>query len=133
MYRVLIVDDERLVRNGLKKHFPWQAHKLMVVGEAADGISACEFVKENPVDIVITDVCMKRMNGIELARYLHEHYPHIKLIFISGYDDLDYLKSALKLEAVDYILKAINFEELAVTLDRVRDQIDKEQRRTEAQ
>lgn len=124
MYRVLIVDDEKIVRNGLKTHFPWNAHGLTVVGEAANGLEACAFLKEETVDIVITDVCMKKMDGIELARFLRENYPYIKIIFISGYDDLDYIRQALKLDVVDYILKVISFDELGMTLDRVRQNLD---------
>ena len=125
-YKVLIVDDEKLARDGLHRHFPWQQYGLEVAGEAGNGLEACEFIKEHPVDLVITDVCMKQMDGIELTRYLNKCHPKIKVIFISGYDDLDYLKDALKLDAVDYILKAIDFDELGTTLLRVRKKMDDE-------
>ncbi len=127
-FSVLIVDDEKLVRDGLHRHFPWNKYNMEVVGEAENGLEACAFLQEKPVDLVITDVCMKQMGGIELARYLGENYPWIKVIFISGYDDLDYLKDALKLDSVDYILKAIDFNELGDTLNRVKKKMEDERK-----
>ena len=127
-FSVLIVDDEKLVRDGLHRHFPWSKYDMEVVGEAGDGREACAFLQDHHVDLVITDVCMKQMSGIELARYLSENCPWIKVIFISGYDDLDYLKDALKLDAVDYILKAIDFNELGDTLNRVKKKMEDERK-----
>ncbi len=119
MYKVIIVDDEDLVRQGLKKHFDWSEHNIEIVADLSDGQKAFQFVKDNHVDLVLTDVLMPYMDGITLAKNLRELYPQIKIIFISGHDDVSYLKNALKVEAVDYILKSIDLDELKDTVSRV--------------
>ncbi len=119
MYKAIIVDDEDLVRQGLKKHFDWSEHNIEIVADLSDGQKAFQFVKDNHVDLVLTDVLMPYMDGITLAKNLRELYPQIKIIFISGHDDVSYLKNALKVEAVDYILKSIDLDELKDTVSRV--------------
>ncbi len=119
MYKAIIVDDEDLVRQGLRKHFEWSAYNIEIVADISDGQKAFQFVKENPIDLVLTDVLMPYMDGITLAKNLRELYPNIKIIFISGHDDLVYLKKALKVEAVDYILKSVDLDELKDTVSRV--------------
>lgn len=119
MYKAIIVDDEDLVRQGLKKHFDWGAHNIEIVADLSDGQKAFQFVKDNHIDLVLTDVLMPYMDGITLAKNLRELYPDIKIIFISGHDDVIYLKKALKVEAVDYILKSIDLDELDETVSRV--------------
>lgn len=119
MYKAIIVDDEDLVRQGLKKHFDWSDHNIEIVADLSDGQKAFQYVKDNHVDLVLTDVLMPYMDGITLAKNLRELYPEIKIIFISGHDDVSYLKNALKVEAVDYILKSIDLDELKDTVSRV--------------
>ncbi len=119
MYKAIIVDDEDLVRQGLKKHFDWNAYNIEIVADLPDGQKAFQFVKDNHIDLVLTDVLMPYMDGITLAKNLRELYPDIKIIFISGHDDIIYLKKALKVEAIDYILKSIDLDELKETVSRV--------------
>lgn len=119
MYKAIIVDDEDLVRQGLRKHFDWRTHNIEIVADLSDGQKAFQFVKENHIDLVLTDVLMPYMDGITLAKNIRELYPDIKIIFISGHDDVIYLKKALKVEAVDYILKSIDLDELDETVSRV--------------
>ncbi len=119
MYKAIIVDDEDLVRQGLRKHFDWSAHNIEIVADLSDGQKAFQFVKDNRIDLVLTDVLMPYMDGITLAKNLREIYPDIKIIFISGHDDVIYLKKALKVEAVDYILKSVDLDELEETVSRV--------------
>ena len=119
MYKAIIVDDEDLVRQGLKKHFDWGSHNIEIVADLSDGQKAFQYVKDNHIDLVLTDVLMPYMDGITLAKNLRELYPDIKIIFISGHDDVIYLKKALKVEAVDYILKSIDLDELDETVSRV--------------
>ena len=119
MYKAIIVDDEDLVRQGLKKHFDWSAHNIEIVADLSDGQKAFQFVKENKIDLVLTDVLMPYMDGITLAKNLRELYPDIKIIFISGHDDIVYLKNALKVDAIDYILKSVDLDELSDTVSRV--------------
>lgn len=121
MYKAIIVDDEELVRRGLRKHFDWSCFNIDIVADLPDGKKAYEFVQENPVDLVITDVRMPHMDGITLAKNVRELYPDVKIIFVSGYDDVAYLKNALKVDAVDYIIKSIDLDELKETVSRVAD------------
>lgn len=119
MYRVLIVDDESSVRSGLRDCVDWEALGLEIAGEAEDGEIALPLAASASVHIVLTDVRMPHMDGIALAQKLRETHPSVKVILISGFGDVDYLKSALKLEAVDYILKPVRLQELNEVLSRV--------------
>lgn len=126
MYSAFIVDDEEIVRNGLKNHFNWAKHNIRVTGEADNGRDALEQILKNPVDIVISDIRMPFLDGIGLAKALKEHNCPAKMIFISGHDDIDYLKSAMKIDAIDYILKSIDLDEFEQTIIKVVSIIENE-------
>ncbi|GLX66113.1 response regulator [Paenibacillus glycanilyticus] len=134
MYKLLVVDDEITVRTGLQSYFNWSSFGIEIMGEADDGDVAFEMIQQETPDLVLTDVRMPNMDGITLARLINERYPQVKIIFVSGYDDADYLKSAMKLSAVDYIFKPVNLEELSSVLRHVVSNLDEqraEQRRKE--
>lgn len=103
--KVLIADDEVLVRIGVRTSVDWNALGLQLVGEASDGCSALELAEKEKPDIVITDIKMPGMDGISLIKTLKKKYPEICIIVLSGYDDLELVKGALKAGAYDYILK----------------------------
>ena len=119
MYSAFIVDDEELVRKGLINYFCWSKHNIVVCGEANNGRDALEQILKNPVDIVISDIRMPFLDGIGLAKALKENNCPAKIIFISGHDDIDYLKSAMKIDAIDYILKSIDLDEFEETIKKV--------------
>ena len=127
MYSIIIVDDEVNTRNGLRDYFDWKNYGIEVVGIADDGRTALSLIHDINPDIVLTDVRMKHMDGIELIQHLYtmEQHPHV--IFISAYSDVNLLRSAIQLSAIDYILKPIQFEELAVALKRAIAMIEREQ------
>lgn len=129
MYRAIIVDDEELVCKGLRKYFDWNQHNILILSDFPDGLKAYQYVQENPIDLLITDVRMPHMDGITLARNVREIYPDVKIIFVSGYDDVTYLKNALKVDAIDYILKSIDLDELKETVNRVVKIMDAENAR----
>lgn len=118
-YRMMIVDDEVSTRSGLRDCFNWSVYGIEVAGEAGDGASGLELFHKLKPHIVLTDVKMPKMNGIEFARKIRELDANVKIVFISGYDDVDYLKSALRMDAVDYVLKPINRNEMAAVFDKV--------------
>ena len=117
--RAIIVDDEETVRNGLRRHYHWDKYDIEVMADYADGLSALEWLKVHPADLLITDIVMPHMDGFELARQARSLYEDIKIIFISGYNDTKYLWNALKMNAVDYIYKSIDFDELDCAIERV--------------
>ncbi|HBM81163.1 MAG: response regulator [Clostridiales bacterium] len=129
MFKLFIVDDEPETREGLKSCIDWANYGIRVVGEADDGKIALERILKEKPDIVLTDVRMPDMGGIELANKLRDLKSDVKIVFISGYDDVAYLKSALKVEAVDYILKPVDLNELDGVIRKVLNIISEEDNR----
>lgn len=120
--KVLIAEDEILVRIGLKMSINWEQHGYNIVGDASDGIEALQLCDQLQPDIVLTDIKMPRMNGLELIKQLNEKHPNIKAIILSNYDEFSYAQQALKLGAVNYILKVdVSPDDLIETLNNVRD------------
>lgn len=112
MIKLMVVDDEKTTRDGLIDCVPWCELGVEVIAEAEDGIIALDLALQTEPDIIFTDVKMPRMNGIELAEHLKDRLPACKIIFLSGYSDKEYLKSAIQLQAVDYIEKPVDIEEV---------------------
>lgn len=126
MYKLVIVDDEPTVRFGLRNYFDWSAYDIEFAGEADDGDTGLELIDRVQPDLVLTDVRMINMDGIRMSAQIKERYPHIKIVFVSGHDDADYLKSALKVNAVDYIFKPVNMQELKTVVERVTGELQAE-------
>lgn len=126
MYRAILIDDEERVLNGLKNYVDWGKHNIKIVGTFENGRDAYAYLCKNEVDLIVTDVCTPYMDGIELAKRARAREPKVKILFISGYSDVQYLRDALKLEAVDYIFKSIDLDELDAALSRVCGIIAKE-------
>ena len=124
MYNVMLVDDEIYMLNGLKHIINWEAYGFEIVGTASNGLKALELSKTLDIDIILTDVKMPKMNGLELIHALKEAKPHIKFIILSGYNDFDYVKEALQLGIENYLLKPINEEELLQTLINIVKKIE---------
>lgn len=112
MIKLLVVDDESTTRKGLIKHIPWKELGVNLVEEAKDGIDALEISGQIHPDIVLSDIRMPGINGIELALRLRKQVPDCKIIFLSGYSDKEYLKAAIELRAVSYVEKPINLFEV---------------------
>lgn len=122
MIKTIIADDEILVRVGLKSMVDWQAMGFEIVGEAGDGLQALELCKNQRVDLVITDIKMPKMDGLELIRTLGRKYPSTKIVVLSCYNEGEYIKEAMKYHgALDYIFKiAMDKAELQKTLENVK-------------
>lgn len=110
---LLIVDDEKLTREGLLNTIVWDELNIENVFLACDGIQGLEIVKKEHPQIVLTDVRMPRMDGIQMAEKIQQLSPETVVIFMSGYSDKEYLKSAIRLKAVDYVEKPISTEEVS--------------------
>ena len=105
MKKVLIADDDFLVRTYLKQMIPWEKHGLFIVGDAKNGAEALELLQRDGADILIADVSMPIMNGIELTRRVKKILPSTRILILSCHDDFEYVKEAMKLGIDDYLLK----------------------------
>ncbi|OKP72219.1 hypothetical protein A3842_22990 [Paenibacillus sp. P3E] len=128
MKTLIIVDDEPAVLNGLRNYVNWTEQGIELIGTADDGEKGLELIKELKPDIVLTDVQMPAMDGIRMAAEVREVLPFAKIVFISGHNDADYLRSALQIHAVDYLLKPIRRKELVSVLSKVTESLDAEDR-----
>lgn len=118
--RVLLVDDEIMIREGFKKLFDWETHECVVVGEAADGMEAITKIDEEQPDIVIMDINIPIINGLKVIQLSRVKYPSMAFVIVSGYDDFSYCREALRMQITDYILKPVNYEEFGSCIDRLQ-------------
>lgn len=105
MYRVLIVDDDRLARRGIISMMPWEKYGMVVAGEAQNGTKALEFLQDHPVDLLFVDIDMPVMGGISLMEKCHQLYPELLFIVLTFHEEFHYAQSALRIGAIDYISK----------------------------
>lgn len=111
MKKVIIVDDERNIRERMATFLPWDDFGYEVVGLADNGLQALELIERFAPDMVLTDVKMNQMNGIELAKIIHDQYPDIITVFVSSYDEFKYAQEALKYRVRAYLLKPVMIKE----------------------
>jgi two-component system, response regulator YesN len=116
MFRVFIVDDEPFIIEGLYDIIDWAEIGLEIVGHAGNGQKALEALQETSVDILLTDISMPVMNGLDLIREARVVHPNLKVIVLSGFDEFSYLKEGMMLGIENYLLKPINIKELKATL-----------------
>ena len=124
MYKVLLVDDEDLIRESLIKTIDWQKLNAEVIGEASNGKQALEAIRQNVPDIVISDIRMPIMDGLELSQLLQSDFPDIHTVIISGYDEFAYAQQAIKTGVEDYILKPIRNQNVEESLQRIIKKIE---------
>ena len=118
--RVLLVDDEIMIREGFKRLFSWEEHDCEVIGEAADGMEALAKIDTLCPDIVIMDINIPIMNGLKVIQLARIKHPEIAFVIVSGYDDFSYCREALRLKITDYILKPVNYEEFGTCIDNLK-------------
>jgi YesN/AraC family two-component response regulator len=126
MYQLLLVDDERLEKEGIRDLLSWMDLDVEVAGEASSGKKALELAERLEPDIVMTDIKMPGMSGIELASQVKTMLPDVKIIFITGYQDFEYAKDAISLGAYGYILKPVDEEELYAVMKKAINQFESE-------
>ena len=125
-YKVILVDDEEEVIDVIERKIHWDMLGFDVVGSANNGVKALELVEKQQPDVVITDIKMPYMDGLELSRRLNNDYQNIHIIIFTGFDEFEYAKEAVHLEIEEYMLKPINALELSDCLKRVKNSLDKE-------
>ena len=124
MYSVMIVEDEAMIRKGLAALIPWEKHGFLAPNMAENGFRALERMEKKHYDLVLTDVRMPKMDGLELIRRMREQKINSEIIVISGYRNFEYARTAMEFDVRNYLLKPVNTDELLHTLAKIRAQLD---------
>ncbi len=126
MLKVFLVEDESIVREGLKNNIPWQEYGYQFMGEASDGEMALPMIRKIQPDVLITDIKMPFMDGLALSQIVAQEIPDVKIIIISGYDEFEYAQRAIRVGVERYLLKPITRGALRKVLLEIREKIETE-------
>lgn len=126
-YKILFVDDEEVSRRSFLSLVDWEQKQFQVVGVCKDGETALKCLKEHPVDIVISDINMPFLNGIDLLAEIRNNYPGIRVILLTGYEYFEYARKAVELKAFDFLLKPVTAERLLGAAEKAAFDIEKEE------
>lgn len=126
MYRLLIVDDENETRTGLRNYFPWQEIGFEIAGEAENGADALTFIELEHVDVVLTDIKMPVMDGLELAHEISRKRLPIKIVFLSGHKEFEFAQKALVYGVKNYIIKPTKYDELVEIFKKLNEELSSE-------
>lgn len=124
MYKVLIVDDEKMIRMGIKAALPWESYKVGEVYTAANGMEALSLVETGKPDLMITDINMTEMTGLELIERVRAIRPDIKIIVLTGYDEFDYAHRCLRMKVEDFFVKPVDEEEIGGAIKKIIDDME---------
>lgn len=125
MYQAIIVDDEKMIRQGLSKIIDYKSYNVDIVGLYASAEEAIAYLEDNVVDLIITDICMDVLTGLDLVEHARLKYPDVRCIILSGYQEFDYVKRGLALGIDNYLLKPINKVELEQTIESCINKIER--------
>ena len=117
--KILIADDEKISREGIRDCIDWPKYDMEAVYCAKDGKEALDYILKHPIDVLITDIRMPVMDGLDLIRQVHRKNIDISVIIISGYDDFSYAQKAIQFGVSEYLLKPFSFEELINALNSI--------------
>jgi len=126
MYKLMLVDDEEAVREGVIHEVDWHSHGFEVVHVAENGKEAMDLIDRDPPDVVMTDIKMPFMDGLQLSEWIHEKFPTVKIIILTGFDEFEYAQKAVKLSISEYVLKPFSAGELVEALTKVKLKLDEE-------
>jgi len=129
VYKVLLVDDEERVTQGMKRFGPWEETGFAVAGTATSVARALVFLESEPADLLITDIQMPVQSGLDLIRLVKAQYPKTKFVILTAYSEFAYAQEALRLGAFDYLTKPVNFAQMKALLLRVHAKLDEERQR----
>lgn len=130
-YSLVVADDEVTIRKGICNYIDWETMGFEVIADFEDGKETVEYLQEHSVDVVLTDIRMAEVTGLDVARYVFEHQLPIKVVIISGYKEFEYAKQAIKYDVMDYILKPIHMDELERSFQKIYDQLQAEEKERE--
>lgn len=125
-YKALLVDDEQEIRDGIQKKIDWNRCGFELAGTAENGREALDLAEKTRPDVILTDIKMPFMSGLQLGEILAERLPDTKLVLFSGFDDFEYAQKAIQLNVMEYILKPIDAAELSALLLKLKNQLDDE-------
>lgn len=125
-FSIVLADDEPQILQGMRDGIPWESLGFMIAAVAQNGQEALELTQSLQPDLLISDIKMPFIDGLELAQNLHENFVHIKIILFSGWDDFEYARRAISYGVSEYILKPIDFEEMKQLLIRIHDELEQE-------
>ena len=126
MYKVFLVEDEIVVREGIRNSIPWEQTPYSLAGEAPDGEMALSMIADIKPDILITDIRMPFMDGLALSRIVKKTLPWIKIIILSGHDEFEYAREAISVGVEEYLLKPVSAQDMIRALDKIARRIDEE-------
>ena len=121
---IIVADDEYFIRQRIMKIILREELAIHFIGEAENGIEVLELLRHHPVDLILLDIKMPRMNGIEVAESVYRNYPSTKIILLSGYNDFEYARSAMRFGVMDYLLKPVDASTLAAVLKDSKGKIE---------
>ena len=127
-YTVMLVDNEAIIPRGLMCLIDWKAHNCCVRAIANDGVDAVHQIQESPPDILITDIRMPEMDGLQLCGWVREHYPGIQMILLTGFPDFEYAQQAIQCGVTDFVLKPTTEKALSAAVDKACQRLQKESR-----
>lgn len=131
MYRAIIADDNILIRESLVKTIPWSELKIKIVGVAQNGIEEKKLILNAHPDIIITDIKMPGLSGLEVIQIIRKLKSNAKVIVISGYNEFEYAQKAIKLGVFDFLLKPVSNDEMVSILNKVVHDIETERRKND--
>ena len=131
-YKVFLVEDEIVTREGIRDNVDWQSAGFEFCGEAPDGEVALPLIETTKPDLLITDIKMPFMDGLQLSKIIREHMPWIKIVILSGHDEFNYAKTAIKIGVAEYLLKPVSSEDLIETLQKIASSLDREAKERES-
>ena len=126
MYRLVFVDDEDIVREGITSRIPWKDNGFELAGVFSDGRAALDFLDDHDVDVVLSDISMPRMDGLTLSREIAARHPRIQVLLLTGFEEFEYAQEAVRHRVKEFLLKPITAEELGGVLERTREELDRQ-------
>jgi two-component system response regulator YesN len=126
MYKLLIAEDELVVRKNIIKKIEWERYGFKVIGEAENGKEALDVIDDMKPDVIITDIEMPFMNGLELSSIVKKKYSTTKIVLLTGFDEFKYAQKAIELNVMEYVLKPVSADSLVKILEKIKSQLDKE-------
>lgn len=130
-YKVFLVEDEIVTRDGIRENVDWESVGFVLCGEAPDGEMALPLIEEARPDVLITDIKMPFMDGLQLSKIIREHMPWVKIIILSGHNEFEYAQSALKMGVTEYLLKPVSAADIQEVLETLSDTLRDERKEQE--